>query len=144
MADGGSRPAEVTSALSASPRDECLGLAQVIDRVGDKWTVMVVGHLSQHSHLRFNALMRAVPGVSHRMLTLTLRGLEREGLVSRTAYATIPPRVDYALTPLGRSLTEPLAFLAAWASRHRPEIEAARHAYDHRAVAVDEVAQTGS
>ena len=144
MADGASRPAEVTSALSASARDECLGLAQVIDRVGDKWTVMVVGHLSQHSHLRFNALMRAVPGVSHRMLTLTLRGLEREGLVSRTAYATIPPRVDYALTPLGRSLTEPLAFLAAWASRHRPEIEAARHAYDHRAVAVDEVAQTGS
>ena len=105
----------------------------MIDRIGDKWTVMVVGHLSQHPHLRFNALMRAIPGVSHRMLTLTLRGLEREGLVSRTVYATVPPRVDYALTSLGRSLTEPLAFLASWAMRHRAEIEAARHAYDAHA-----------
>ena len=131
MADGGASPAlEWATVSPASPRDECLGLAQVIDRVGDKWTVMVVGHLSQHPHLRFNALMRAIPGVSHRMLTLTLRGLERDGLVSRTAYAVIPPRVDYALTPLGRSLTEPLAFLAAWAARHRPEIEAARGAFD--------------
>ena len=144
MADGGSRPVELTSTPPVSARADCLGLAQVIDRVGDKWTVMVVGHLSQHPRLRFNALMRAIPGVSHRMLTLTLRGLEREGLVSRTAYATIPPRVDYALTPLGRSLTEPLALLAAWASRYRPEIEAARHAYDHRAAPVDEVARTGS
>ena len=132
MADGGAWLAEPASTPPASPRDECLGLAQVIDRVGDKWTVMVVGHLSQHPLLRFNALMRAIPGVSHRMLTLTLRALEREGLVSRTPYATIPPRVDYALTPLGRSLTEPLSLLAAWASRHRPEIEAARCAYDAR------------
>ena len=87
---------------------------------------MVVGHLSEHPHLRFNAL-----------LTLTLRGLERDGLVSRTAYATIPPRVDYALTPLGRSLTGPLAGLAAWASRYRAEIEAARHAYDNVAASVE-------
>ena len=127
-----SRSERSTPAAPASARGECLGLAQVIDRVGDKWTVMVVGHLSQHPHLRFNALMRAIPGVSHRMLTLTLRGLERDGVVSRTAFATIPPRVEYALTPLGRSLTEPLAFLATWASRHRPDIEAARDAYDAR------------
>ena len=72
-----------------TPRDECRGLAQVIDRIGNKWTVMVVGHLSS-GPLRFNALMRAIPGVSHRMLTLTLRGLEADGLVRRTAYPTIP------------------------------------------------------
>ena len=117
-----------------SPRDECRGLAQVIDRVGDKWAVMIVGHLSEQPVLRFNELMRAIPGVSHRMLTLTLRGLEREGLVSRTAFATVPPRVDYALTELGRSLTQPLALLARWAALHRTEIELARRAYDVRHV----------
>ena len=116
----------------SSAREDCRGLAQIIDRVGDKWTVMVVGHLSDHQVLRFNALMRLIPGVSHRMLTLTLRGLERDGLVSRTAYATVPPRVDYALTELGRSLTDPLALLATWASARRAEIEAARCAYDAR------------
>ena len=84
--------------------------------------------------LRFNELMRAIPGVSHRMLTLTLRGLEREGLVSRMAFLTVPPRVDYALTDLGRSLTEPLALLAQWAALHRTEIELARHAYEVRQV----------
>ena len=113
-----------------SAREDCRGLAQIIDRVGDKWTVMVVGHLSEHEVLRFNALMRLIPGVSHRMLTLTLRGLERDGLVSRTAYATVPPRVDYALTALGRSLTDPLAGLARWASAHRSRIEAARRDYE--------------
>lgn len=119
----------------APSRDDCLGLAQVIDRIGDKWAVMVVGHLSGGS-LRFNQLMRAIPGVSHRMLTLTLRGLERDGLVSRTPYATIPPRVDYELTGLGRSLTEPLTLLARWASVHRGAIEAAQQRYDDARAAV--------
>ena len=108
---------------------ECRGLAQIIDRVGDKWTVMVVGNLSA-GPIRFNALMRAIPGVSHRMLTLTLRGLQRDGLVRRTAFATIPPRVDYELTDLGLSLTRPLAELAAWASAKRQQIEKAREDYD--------------
>lgn len=108
---------------------ECRGLAQIIDRVGDKWTVMVVGHLSA-GPIRFNALMRAIPGVSHRMLTLTLRGLQRDGLVRRTAFATVPPRVDYELTDLGLSLTKPLAELAAWARAKRPQIETARADYD--------------
>lgn len=113
-----------------SERDGCRGLAQIIDRVGDKWTVMVVGHLSERGTMRFNALMRAIPGVSHRMLTLTLRGLERDGLIKRTAYATVPLRVDYELTTLGRSLTEPLAMLARWASIRREEIETAQAEYD--------------
>ncbi len=111
-------------------RDDCRGLAQIIDRVGDKWTVMVVGQLSEHGTMRFNALMRAIPGVSHRMLTLTMRGLERDGLVKRTPYPTVPLRVDYELTVLGRSLTEPLAMLARWASVRREEIETARAEYD--------------
>ena len=110
-------------------RQECLALGHVIDRIGDKWTVMVVGHLSTNS-LRFNALMRAIPGISHRMLTLTLRGLQRDGLVKRTVFPTVPPRVDYELTKLGQSLTEPLSILAGWASREKPSIEAAQHEYD--------------
>ncbi len=116
----------------AASREDCRGLAQVIDRVGDKWAVMVVGNLSERSPMRFNELMRAIPGVSHRMLTLTLRGLERDGLVRRTPFATVPPRVNYALTELGRSLTEPLALLAGWATARRAEIEAARRGYDAR------------
>ena len=112
-------------------REACRGLAQIIDRIGDKWTVMVVGHLSGGT-MRFNQLMRAIPGISHRMLTLTLRALERDGLVARTAYPTVPPRVDYELTELGRSLTEPLSHLADWASARRDRIEAAQRRYDAR------------
>lgn len=112
-----------------SARDECRGLAQIIDRIGDKWTVMVVGNLSGGS-MRFNELMRNVPSVSHRMLTLTLRGLERDGLVKRTPHATIPPRVDYELTELGRSLIHPLTQLAQWAAAQRSAIEIARQGYD--------------
>ena len=119
----------VEQSISDHDVAECRGLAQIIDRVGDKWTVMVVGNLST-GPIRFNALMRAIPGVSHRMLTLTLRGLQRDGLVKRTAFATIPPRVDYELTDLGLSLTTPLAELAAWASAKRQMIEKARESYD--------------
>ncbi|WP_431257358.1 winged helix-turn-helix transcriptional regulator [Roseateles chitinivorans] len=120
-----------TSAAPPTPVEECRGLAQIIDRVGDKWTVMVVGHLSSGT-LRFNELMRCIPGISHRMLTLTLRALERDGLVDRTSYPTSPPRVDYALTALGQSLTEPLRLLAVWASDRREDIAAAQRAYDAR------------
>ena len=117
--------------LTGAPgaESECRGLAQIIGRIGDKWVVMVVGHLSGGT-MRFNGLMRAIPGISHRMLTITLRALERDGLVARTAYATVPPRVDYELTDLGRSLTKPLADLALWAGSQRSDIEAARRRYD--------------
>jgi DNA-binding HxlR family transcriptional regulator len=107
-------------------------LSAIIDRVGNKWTVMVVGHLSDRPVVRFNALLRAIPGVSHRMLTLTLRGLERDGLVKRTAYATVPPRVDYELTELGRSLKKPLSLLSKWASANQAKIAAAQTQYDER------------
>lgn len=108
---------------------DCRAVLQVLDRIGDKWTVMVVGALAG-GPMRFNAIMRLVGGVSHRMLTITLRGLEREGLVKRTAYATIPPKVEYELTRLGRSLIDPLKALAAWAQRNRPAMEAARAQFD--------------
>jgi len=107
----------------------CKALGQILERVGDKWTVMVVGALSR-GPMRFNALQRTIPGVSHRMLTMTLRGLERDGLVKRTSFATIPPRVDYELTSVGQSLKAPLETLAAWARAQRPGIEAAQRLYD--------------
>jgi DNA-binding HxlR family transcriptional regulator len=108
---------------------QCRAFGQTLDRIGDKWTVMVVGALSK-GPMRFNALMRRIGGVSHRMLTLTLRGLERDGLVNRTAYPTIPPKVEYELTELGRSLIGPLRALAAWTQRNRAAVEAARARFD--------------
>ena len=107
----------------------CKALGNILDRVGDKWTVMVVGILSE-GPMRFNALERAVAGVSHRMLTLTLRGLERDGLVKRTAFATVPPRVDYELTKLGHTLIAPLNVLAEWVRVNQGAVERARASFD--------------
>lgn len=118
-------------------RAACGTIAQVLDRIGNKWTVMVVVALAGGPQ-RFNAIMRSVEGVSHRMLTLTLRGLQRDGMVKRRAYATIPPKVEYELTPLGRSLIEPLRSLADWALRNRTKIETAQSAFDIDPLAADE------
>ncbi|MTV37939.1 winged helix-turn-helix transcriptional regulator [Duganella radicis] len=103
----------------------CKALGQVLDRIGDKWTIGVVGALSK-GPIRFNSLLRLIGGVSHRMLTLTLRGLEQDGLVKRTVYPTVPPKVEYELTEMGGSLIGPLEALSLWAQEHRPAIEAAR------------------
>ena len=111
------------------PHEACRALAQILDRIGDKWTVMVVGALAE-GPMRFNQIMRLIGGVSHRMLTLTLRGLERDGLVKRTIYPTIPPRVDYELSDLGRSLIGPLRVLSEWALSNRVSIEIARDSFD--------------
>ncbi|MCJ2877639.1 helix-turn-helix transcriptional regulator [Rhizobium pusense] len=119
---------ETEQAENGNP-DGCKVVGAILDRIGDKWTVMVVGTLS-HGPMRFNEIMRQVGGVSHRMLTLTLRGLERDGLVNRTAWPTIPPKVEYRLTDLGRSLIGPLTTLAQWALQSRDAIEAARIEYD--------------
>lgn len=107
---------------------ECRVLAQVLARVGDKWTVMVVGALST-GPMRYNAIRRMIDGISQRMLTLTLKGLEEDGLVSRTVYPTVPARVDYELTDLGRTLIGPLMTLFEWAREHRREIEASRRRF---------------
>jgi DNA-binding HxlR family transcriptional regulator len=109
----------------------CRIVAGILSRIGDKWTVLVVAALSK-GPLRFNELRRAIDGVSQRMLTLTLRGLERDGLVTRTVFPTIPPRVDYELTDLGRTLIGPLAQIGAWAEAHAGCIDAARAAFDAR------------
>lgn len=104
---------------------DCRAVLRVLDRIGDKWTVMVVGALA-NGPMRFNAIMRVIDGVSHRMLTITLRSLEGDGLVKRTAWATIPPKVEYELTELGRSLIEPLRTLARWVVSNRLAMETAR------------------
>ena len=110
---------------------DCRAVGDVLARVGDKWSILVVSRLGEGS-LRFNELRRSIGGISQRMLTLTLRGLERDGLVTRTVFPTIPPRVDYALTDLGQTLITMLQGLGAWAIEHRPTIVAARDAYDAR------------
>ena len=106
-----------------------LEVRDVLARVGDKWSLYVVGNLYSGS-VRFNELKRRIPGVSQRMLTLTLRGLERDGLITRTVYPTNPPSVDYALTDLGRSLTQPVRALVEWSETHLSEIAAARGRFD--------------
>ncbi|MBE1489927.1 winged helix-turn-helix transcriptional regulator [Plantactinospora soyae] len=107
---------------------------EVLDRVGDKWSVSIVVLLGRRTH-RFTELHRAIDGISQRMLTLTLRALVRDGLVSRTAHASVPPRVDYELTDLGRTLLVPLIALDEWASTHRDDIRAARQRHDQDAAA---------
>jgi len=102
---------------------------EVLARVGDKWSVLVVGLLSD-GPMRFSELRRSIDAISQRMLTLTLRGLERDGLVTRTVTPTIPPRVDYALTRLGRTLLDPVIALARWAEANRPAIQQSRDRYD--------------
>ena len=110
---------------------DCRGVAAVLSRVGDKWSVLVIMLLGDRPR-RFNELKRMIGGISQRMLTLTLRGLERDGLVTRTVFPTIPPRVDYELTDLGRGLSKPVQALGKWAIDHKIEIEGARAKFDGR------------
>ena len=117
--------------LVLAARGDCPRIRSVTSRVGDKWSVLVI-MLLWHGPRRFGAIKRGVEDVSQRMLTLTLRGLERDGFVTRTVTPTIPPRVDYELTTLGRSLAEPVQALGRWAVLHLDEIERARAGYDRR------------
>jgi DNA-binding HxlR family transcriptional regulator len=103
----------------------------VLDRIGDKWAIYVVDRLGAGPR-RFSELLRGIDGITARMLTVTLRGLERDGLLTRTVHAAVPPRVDYALTPLGQTLCEAIGQLVGWADDHLCEIEAARSDYDAR------------
>jgi DNA-binding HxlR family transcriptional regulator len=104
---------------------------EVLQRVGDKWSVLVIDLLGPGT-MRFGELHRAIDGITARMLTVTLRGLERDGIVTRTIHPVIPPRVEYALTPMGRTLLDTIGQLVTWADSHLPEIDAARAAYDAR------------
>jgi DNA-binding HxlR family transcriptional regulator len=109
--------------------EDCRAVSEVLARVGDKWTVLVVSALGDGPK-RFSELRRALGSISQRMLTLTLRGLERDGLVTRTIFPTIPPRVDYELTKLGRSLLDPVSALGLWARHNRAVIQEARQRFD--------------
>jgi DNA-binding HxlR family transcriptional regulator len=127
------RHTDVTAPPSAPAHQlshvNCRKVSQVLARVGDKWSVLIVMLLGGGPR-RFNEIKRMVEGISQRMLTLTLKGLERDGMVSRTVTPTVPPRVDYDLTDLGRSLLIPVAGLGEWAQNNMARIEAARERYD--------------
>lgn len=122
-------PAQALSQIQAHAPSACRTVTEVLARVGDKWSMQIVMSLAD-GPVRFNALRRAVDGISQRMLTRTLRALERDGLVSRMVTPSIPPRVDYALTPLGESLRRPVGLLGDWAVTHRETIASARERFD--------------
>jgi DNA-binding HxlR family transcriptional regulator len=111
-------------------REDCQ-VRQILDRIADKWSLLVIA-LLENRRLRFTELRREIDGVSQRMLTVTLRSLERDGLVKRTVHPVVPPRVEYELTPLGRTLHTTIQSLVTWTERHQEEIAAARSAYDAR------------
>jgi DNA-binding HxlR family transcriptional regulator len=111
--------------------EECPKISQVLARIGEKWSVLIIIMLAQRPR-RFSELKRAIGGISQRMLTLSLRGLERDGLVKRTVFPVVPPRVEYELTPLGRSLHAPVSALGEWARNHLVEIDGARESFDRK------------
>lgn len=111
---------------------DCKRINEVLSRVGDRWSVLIVISLAQYGTMRFNALKRHL-GISQRMLSLTLRELERDGLVSRTYHPTIPPKVEYDLTELGQSFREPVRALGLWALDNLARIDVARARYDAEA-----------
>ncbi len=108
---------------------DCRAVSAILSRIGDKWSVLIISRLGEGPR-RFNEIKRIIGGISQRMLTLTLRNLERDGLISRTVTPTVPPRVDYALTELGRDLLGPVTALSQWAITHQGCIEAARNRFD--------------
>ena len=120
-------------AVTIPPHDlenaDCKKISQVLARVGEKWTILIIMLLTNGPR-RFTEIKRTINGISQRMLTLCLRDLERDGLVKRTVFAVMPPHVEYELTPLGRSLTEPVIALGTWASVHVADIDAARAQFD--------------
>jgi DNA-binding HxlR family transcriptional regulator len=121
----------VTIQMPDRTSPECRAVNSVLARVGDKWSVLIIVLLGDGTK-RFNEIKRLVGGISQRMLTLTLRGLERDGLITRTLFPTIPPRVDYELTDLGRSLWAAVEPLGLWARDHVPDIHKAREKFDKK------------
>ncbi|MBV8579942.1 MAG: helix-turn-helix transcriptional regulator [Candidatus Eremiobacteraeota bacterium] len=113
-----------------SPYSQGCPTRAILDRIADKWTTLVIGTLGCRAAVRFTELRRQIDGISQKMLTQTLRDLERDGLVTRTSYPVIPPRVEYALTPLGHTLREPLHALEVWAREHMDEVRHAQQRFD--------------
>lgn len=123
----GTKPPPRNKSLHAT--DKCPAIREVLNRVGDKWSVQIVGLLGDGA-MRFSELRRSIEGISQRMLALTLRGLERDGLIKRTVFPEIPPRVEYELTRLGKTLLVPIRGLAEWAGDNRTAIQTAREKFD--------------
>ncbi len=117
---------QISGPCQAWPEDSAF-IREVLDRIGDKWTMLVISTLSAGSR-RYSDLQASIPGISQRMLTQTLKHLERDGLITRTAYAEVPPRVEYELTDLGRSLEDAVMAMAGWAASHHSEIASNRAA----------------
>ena len=138
MKDGTSKSPRHTRDTGADPDPEC-EVRTILDRIADKWSLLVICILADGVR-RFTELRREIDGISQRMLTLTVRQLEREGLVNRTVFPLVPPRVDYELSPLGSTLLETIQSLVAWAGEHGNEIAAARAAYDARVTAEERAA----
>jgi DNA-binding HxlR family transcriptional regulator len=124
----------LTPSNKQEPEEECGAVSDTLARIGDKWTVLVV-ELLTGSAMRFNEIRHTIGNISQRMLTLTLRELERDGLVTRTVFPTIPPRVEYQLTKLGRTLREPLIAVAEWVRKHQPAMVEARKIFDAAGIA---------
>lgn len=120
----------VPEALPNSETEGCQATREILNRIGDKWSLYIIASLA-NGKLRFNELKRSIDGISQRMLTLTLRGMERDGLIGRTVYPTIPPRVDYELTELGQTLLAPVMALVNWASDNRLAIAEAHQRFDN-------------
>ena len=126
--------AAYSDAYQWDAREDC-EVRQILDRIADKWSLLVIALLERRT-LRFTELRREIDGISQRMLTVTLRQLERDGLVRRTVHPVVPPRVDYELTPLGATLYCTIDALVHWTEEHQGEVAAARAAYDAKADAV--------
>jgi DNA-binding HxlR family transcriptional regulator len=130
---GDTAPADGFDVLNWDAREDC-EVRQILDRIADKWSLLAIALLEGRT-LRFNELRREIDGISQRMLTVTLRQLERDGLVSRTVYPVVPPRVEYRLTPLGATLHSTIQALVSWTEEHQEEVAVARAAYDARSAA---------
>lgn len=130
---GHSAQSEYESACGSAPLGEDVGriIRDILSRIGDKWSLLVIATLDQR-RLRFSELQKHIPGISQRMLTLTLRQLQRDGLITRTVHAEVPPRVEYELTPIGATLIESSIALANWAIDNHATIETSRAAFDAR------------
>jgi DNA-binding HxlR family transcriptional regulator len=124
-------PSEGTGVTNSCDTPEAIEVRQILNRVGDKWSILVIAMLDRGTR-RFTELRREIDGISQRMLALTLRQLERDGLVQRTVYPVVPPKVEYQLTDLGSTLLESVRGLVSWAMQHRGQVAAARVAYDAR------------
>jgi DNA-binding HxlR family transcriptional regulator len=119
------------TATTPHPLQECHNVRQILARIGEKWSMLVV-MLLRDGPRRFNDIKRNTGGISQQMLTRTLRGLERDGMVTRTIYPTSPPQVEYRMTELGRSMSEPVLAFGRWVQEHLADIDAARQQFDQR------------